>query len=67
MQFQSIKLMAASAWIIAICVAGRLAELDTTRLWSVAAALAIMPPIVMMWRWGVPEQTLSQSISAARR
>jgi hypothetical protein len=52
---------------MAICVAGRIAELHTARIWAVVAALAIVPPIVMMWRWHGPEQTLSQSITTARR
>jgi hypothetical protein len=67
MPFQSLRFVVASAWVMALCVAGRIAELHTARIWAVVAALAIVPPIVMMWRWHGPEQTLSQSITTARR
>jgi len=67
MQFQSVKLIGASAWAVALCVAGRIADVHTLGTWSVVAAFAVVPPILLMWRWNVPDQTLSESIAAARR
>jgi len=35
--------------------------------WTVLTGVALVPPLVMMWRWNDPRQTMSESIQEARR
>ena len=36
-------------------------------IWTVLAGVAVVPPLVMMWRWNDPRQTMSESIPEAVR
>ena len=42
-------------------------NLNSPSSWAVLAGVAVLPPIVMMWRWSNPRRTLSESIQEARR
>jgi hypothetical protein len=35
--------------------------------WALLAGVALLPPLVMMWRWNTPAQTMSEIIQEARR
>jgi hypothetical protein len=41
--------------------------LDSFSGWAVLTGVAVVPPLVMMWRWNDPRQTMSESIQDARR
>ena len=63
----SLKAVLATVWISAVMIAGFTVTLDSLTRWVVMTAVAVLPPIVMMWRWNAPRQTMSESIQEARR
>lgn len=67
MQLITIKAVLAILWVAAVCLAGFVLGLNSVPSWAVLTAAALFPPLVMMWRWIDPPQTLSESIQDARR
>jgi hypothetical protein len=67
MQLLSIKAVVATAWVLVVCLAAIAGNLNSLPSWLVLAGVAILPPIVMMWRWNNPPQTMSEIIQEARR
>ena len=67
MQLISLKTVLAAVWVSAVLIAGLAGNLNSLSSWAVLAGFAVFPPIVMMWRWHAPSQTLSESIREARR
>ena len=69
MQLDSITAMAIAVWVAAACtagiaVAGNLRTLSGGR---VLAGVAVLSPLVMMWRWNDPRPHMSDGIHEARR
>lgn len=50
-----------------MAAAGVLAGVDTIVGWSILAALAVIPPFIVMRLWRAPEQSISESIQEALR
>ena len=67
MQLVSIKLILAMLWVLAAFIIGIAENVDSFLGWAVLTGVAIVPPLVMMWRWNDPRQTMSESIQEARR
>ena len=67
MQLASIKPIIAMLWVSAAFILGIAGNLDSLSSWAVLAAVAVVPPLVMMWRWNDPRQTMSETIQEARR
>ena len=67
MQLVSLKAVLATVWVSAALIAGIAGNLNSLSSWTVLAGVAVIPPIVMMWRWNAPRQTMSESIQEARR
>ena len=67
MQLLSIKAVLAMLWVSAVSIAGIAGNVDSVSSWTTLAVVAVLPPLVMMWRWNDPGQTMSQSIQEARR
>jgi hypothetical protein len=67
MQLEYTKLAVAAGWMSAVCAAGIAGGLDSLASWTVLAAVAVVPSVVMLWHWHHPGQTLSESIQEARR
>jgi hypothetical protein len=67
MQLVSIKLIIAMLWVLAAFIIGIAGNLDSFSGWAVLTGVAVVPPLVMMWRWNDPRQTMSESIQDARR
>jgi hypothetical protein len=67
MQSRSLKAVLAAVWISAVLIAGLAGNPNSTLSWALLTGLALLPPIVMMWRWNSPAQTISESIHEARR
>lgn len=65
MQIPSIRTTVAMVWVFAVCLAGLVAGVGSLSGWIVVAALALIPPIITMWRWTGPAQTMSESIQKA--
>ena len=62
-----IKAAAIALWIVAAGVFGALAPVTTPSGWFILVALATAPPLVLMYYWRPPLQTLSQIIQKAIR
>jgi hypothetical protein len=67
MRLNTIKAMVTAVWVFALCAAGLALNVGSLSGWIVLSALAILPPIVMMWRWNDPPATMSEIIQEARR
>ena len=67
MQLESLKATLAALWISAVCAAAIAGNLQSLSGWTVLVGIAVLPPLVMMWRWNHPPQTMSESIQEARR
>ena len=67
MQLVSIKPIIALLWVLAVFVIGIARNLDSFSSWTVVTGVAVVPPLVMMWRWNGPRQTMSESIQEALR
>jgi hypothetical protein len=67
MQLLSIKPVLAIIWVSATFIIGIAGHLDSFSSWAVLTGVAVVPPLVMMWRWNDPHQTMSESIQEARR
>jgi hypothetical protein len=67
MQLERIKWFAVGAWMIsAIILALVLRDLNW-QIWVAFIALAVLPPLALLFWWNEPAQTMSESISEARR
>jgi hypothetical protein len=62
MQLESIKAAVATVWVSAVCTTGVTVNVTSLSGWTLLAGLAVLPPLVMMWHWLNPRQTMSQSI-----
>jgi hypothetical protein len=67
MQLLSIKVVIAILWVSAMFIIGIAQNLDSFSSWAVLTGVAVVPPLVMMWRWHDPHQTMSESIQEARK
>jgi hypothetical protein len=67
MQLLSIKRIIAMFWVSAAFVIGIIGNVDSLPSWAIVTGLALVPPLVMIWLWNDPRQTMSESIQEARR
>jgi Flp pilus assembly protein TadB len=67
MQLVSIKAVIGMLWVSTVSVVGIAGNLNSVASWIVLAVVAIVPPLVVMWRWNDPRQTMSESIQEALR
>jgi hypothetical protein len=67
MQLVSIKAVIGMLWVSTVSVVGIAGNLNSVTSWIVLAVVAIVPPLVVMWRWNDPRQTMSESIQEALR
>jgi len=66
-QLVSVKPIIAMLWVLAVFVIGIVGNVDSFASWTLLTALALVPPLVMMWQWKDPLQTMSESIQKALR
>lgn len=67
MRLNTIKATVTPIWVCAVCAAGVALNVGSVSGWMVLAALATVPPLVMIWRWSEPAATMSEIIREARR
>jgi hypothetical protein len=67
MHLISLKTVLATAWVAAVLIAGLVGNLSSLSGWAVLAGVAVLPPIVLLWRLNAPRQTMSESIQEGRR
>ena len=67
MQLESILAIVATLWVSTVGAVAIVGNFQSLLGWTVLFGVAVVPPLVMMWRWNHPVQTMSESIQAARR
>ena len=67
MQLVSIKAIIAMRWVSTVSVVGIAGNLNSVTSWIVLAVVAIVPPLVVMWQWNDPRQTMSETIQEVLR
>jgi hypothetical protein len=67
MQLISIKPIIAILWVSAAFIIGIAGNVDSFSSWTLLVALAVVPPVILMWRWNDPRQTMSETIQEALR
>jgi hypothetical protein len=64
---QNMKTTIAVAWTLSVCVVALTANVTSVSAWTVLIALGVLPPVALLRLWNAPAQTMSESISEARR
>jgi len=54
-------------WVSTVSILGIAGRVHSVSSWTVLAAVLVIPPLVMMWRWNDPLQTISARVQEARR
>jgi hypothetical protein len=67
MHLHSLKPVLATICVSAAVIAVLTGNINSLTSWAVLAGVGLLPPLVLMWRWNDPGQTLSESIQEARR
>jgi hypothetical protein len=67
MQLGSIKAIIAMLWVSTVSIVGIAGNLYSFPSWTALAVVAVIPPLVMTWRWNDPLATMSEAIQEARR
>ena len=67
MQLISIKAIFAMLWVSVVFIAGIAGNVRSLSGWAVLGGLAIVPLLVMVWRWNDPRPTMSETIREALR
>lgn len=67
MQLVSITLIIVMLCVSATLIIGIAGSVDSFSSWTLLAGLALVPPLILMWRWNDPRQTMSESIQEALR
>lgn len=67
MQLDSIKATVTAVWVSAVCAVGIAGNLRSPSDWAVLAGLAVLPPLVILWRWNDPRPTMSEAIREVLR
>jgi hypothetical protein len=66
MQPKYLKATISAVWVCALCAVALFGHV-TFSAWVLLAALAVLPPLVVMRYWRAPVQTVSQSIQEVLR
>lgn len=67
MQTDQLKAAVIGMWILAVGVLAYISDPTSLAGWTVLAAVAATPPVVMMRLWRAPAQTVSESIREVLR
>jgi hypothetical protein len=62
-----VKSAIAGAWVLGACIVGLASNVTSIGGWTALVGLGVLPPLVLLRAWNNPAQTLSESISEARR
>jgi hypothetical protein len=66
MNIRSTKTTLTSVWLLVMVAVGLAVGVSSLRAGLILAAVAVLPPLVLAFWWGDPEQTLSESIREGR-
>ena len=66
MQLERIKWVVSAAWVVTAAILGVFVRDVTWQLSALFVALAVLPPLALLFWWTDPPETLSEAINAAR-
>lgn len=66
MQLERIKWAVSTAWVMAAATLGFFVRDLTWQIWAAFVALALLPPLALLFWWTDPAETMSEAIHAAR-
>ena len=66
MQLERIKWFVVGAWMISAVILALVVRDLNWQIWAALIALAVLPPLALLYWWTDPAQTMSESISEAR-
>jgi len=67
MRTEYVKAALIGVWILAVGVLGYVLGATSFVGWTVLAAMALTPPVIMRRLWSAPSQSISESIREALR
>ena len=67
MQLERIKWVVTGAWVTSAVILGLFLRDASWQIWAALIALAVLPPLALLVWWTDPAETLSETISEARR
>jgi hypothetical protein len=67
MKLEYMKTMIAGGWVLGACAVAVAGHVTSIGGWTTLLGLGVVPPLVVLWTWNNPAQTMSESISEARR
>ena len=67
MQRVSVRLIIVMLCVSAALIIGIAGNVDSFSSWTLLVGLAVVPPLMLMWGWNAPRQTMSPSIQEALR
>lgn len=67
MQLERIKWFVVGGWMISAVILALVLRDLNWQIWAAFVALAVFPPLALLLWWNEPSQTMSESISEARR
>jgi hypothetical protein len=68
MQLLSIKTTIAIVWVLTVLIGGFfVGNVTSFPSWTALVAIAVLPPLVMMWLWKAPLKSMSERIQEALR
>jgi hypothetical protein len=67
MQLVSVRLIIVMLCVSAALIIGIAGNVGSFSSWTLLAGLAVVLPLILMWRWNAPRQTMSESIQEALR
>ena len=67
MQTDHVKAAVIAVWILTVGVLGYVVGATSVVGWTVLAAMALTPPVVMMRLWSAPSPTMSEAIREVLR
>jgi drug/metabolite transporter (DMT)-like permease len=65
MQRPYLKIVLAVVWVFAVAVLGYAVGPQSLSAWVAFVALAVLPPLVTLYFWKAPPESLSESIQKA--
>jgi hypothetical protein len=67
MELRKIKSTVAAVWVLAAIVVGLVAGVTSPGGLVALAALALLPPLALLFLWNHPSESMSESIQQGRR
>jgi len=67
MRLEYTKATFAAVWVLAIAGVGLFTQVASVAVWAVLVSVAVLPPVIMWWKWTTPAQSMSESIRSSIR